>query len=139
MLRGERYSKKVDCYSVGVCIWELVTRQVPYQGVQSVRIITSVINGMRPQIPKTTSAVLTKLISRCWHTKASMRPSAADIVKTLETALANELGGGGAQEVGQEGSLQGGGEETFTQREIRPAPSSDPGSASPKAGQPHSA
>jgi len=145
MLRGDRYSKKVDCYSLGVCIWELVTRRIPYEGVQSVRIITSVINGMRPQIPKTTSAVLTKLISLCWHTKASMRPSAADIVKTLETALANELGGGGAQEVGQEGSLQG--DPSLSQRddpfmgsrEIRPAPSSDPGAQSPKAGQPHSA
>ena len=33
-----------------MCLWELVTRRIPYDGVQSVRIITSVINGMRPQV-----------------------------------------------------------------------------------------
>jgi tRNA A-37 threonylcarbamoyl transferase component Bud32 len=144
MLRGERYSKKVDCYSLGVCIWELTTRRIPYEGVQSVRIITSVINGMRPQIPKTTPAVLTKLISLCWHTKASMRPTAGEIVKTLESALQDELGGGGggggggAIEVGVEGSLQGGSRVSREVRPVRPAPSSDPGAASPLEQRRHS-
>ncbi len=137
MLRGERYSKKVDCYSLGVCLWELTTRRIPYEGVQSVRIITSVINGMRPQIPKATPAGLVKLITLCWHTKPSVRPSAADIVTQLERVAEHDMrpGGGGTMEVGVEGSLQ---VEARSQREVRPAPSSDPGS-SPLTHQHHSA
>jgi tRNA A-37 threonylcarbamoyl transferase component Bud32 len=129
MLRGERYSKKVDCYSLGVCLWELITRRIPYEGVQSVRIITSVINGMRPQIPKATPAGLVKLITLCWHTKPTVRPSAAEVVAALER-IADDMtpGGGGAWEVGVEGSLQ---VQTRSHREVRPAPSSDPGSSPP--------
>ena len=119
MLRGERYSKKVDCYSLGVCIWELATRRIPYDGVQSVRIITSVINGMRPQIPSDCSAVLTKLITECWHSKPSMRPSAAAIVERLEAALQEVMGlTGSGPKVGSEGGLQ--------EPLIKPAPGSDP-------------
>lgn len=87
MLRGERYSKKVDCYSFGVCLWELVTRRVPYDGVQSVRIITSVINGMRPQIPEDCPALFYDLISECWQHKPATRPGSTAIVERLEAAL----------------------------------------------------
>lgn len=135
MLRGERYSKKVDCYSLGVCLWELTTRRIPYEGVQSVRIITSVINGMRPQIPKTTPASLAQLIALCWHTKPSLRPSAADIVTALERISEEGLNPAEMRQVGAEGSLQ---VEARSKREMRPAPSSDPGS-SPPARHHHSA
>ena len=135
MLRGERYSKKVDCYSLGVCLWELTTRRIPYEGVQSVRIITSVINGMRPQIPKTTPASLAQLIALCWHTKPSLRPSAAEIVTALERISEEGLNPAEMRQVGAEGSLQ---VEARSKREMRPAPSSDPGS-SPPARHHHSA
>ena len=92
---------------------------------------------MRPQIPKTTPAGLVKLITLCWHTKPAMRPSAADIVETLERMAKQDLrpAAGGALEVGEEGSLQ---VESRSKHEIRPAPSSDPGS-SPLTHQHHSA
>ena len=41
MLRGERYTKKVDCYSFGVCVWELVTRRIPYVST-TLRLVSAI-------------------------------------------------------------------------------------------------
>ena len=56
------------------------------------RIITSVINGMRPQLPKDCPSVLHDLITDCWQHKPSLRPTIAAIVDRLEAALAVSLG-----------------------------------------------
>ena len=45
MLKEERASPKCDVYSYAIVLWELVTFQVPFQGLSRYPIMTKVING----------------------------------------------------------------------------------------------
>ena len=51
MLSGLQYTSTVDVYSFGILLWEIVTRRVPYENITSVKIISSVIGGLRPMVP----------------------------------------------------------------------------------------
>jgi hypothetical protein len=60
-----------------------VTRQLPYAGIQSPRVITSVINGMRPSVPDDCPAGLDQLMADCWHASAARRPSFDEVARRL--------------------------------------------------------
>ena len=101
LLQGEKYSAKIDVYSYGVCLWEIATREVPYQGMPSARIIMSVCNGMRPLIPLSVGEEWSSLISDCWHEAPRLRPGFDRVLPRLdklEAAAAQQSpgqGGGG--------------------------------------------
>eukprot|EP00005_Dracoamoeba_jomungandri_P011924 CAMPEP_0174273094 /NCGR_PEP_ID=MMETSP0439-20130205/53382_1 /TAXON_ID=0 /ORGANISM="Stereomyxa ramosa, Strain Chinc5" /LENGTH=588 /DNA_ID=CAMNT_0015364029 /DNA_START=204 /DNA_END=1967 /DNA_ORIENTATION=+ len=53
ILRGNKYTEKVDVYSYGIILWECVTRRVPYDNIDNaVAVVTKVaIEGIRPPLP----------------------------------------------------------------------------------------
>jgi sterile alpha motif and leucine zipper-containing kinase AZK len=83
LLSGERYSEKIDVYSYAVCLWELATRRVPFQGVGSGRIAMSVVSGMRPQIPLSIGPALSQIIVDSWHEMPRLRPPFHALVERL--------------------------------------------------------
>lgn len=42
VIKNEQYSEKVDIWSYGVVLWELLTEEIPYRDVDSMAIIWGV-------------------------------------------------------------------------------------------------
>ncbi|QBZ81599.1 Serine/threonine protein kinase, catalytic domain containing protein [Pandoravirus celtis] len=88
IIRGETYSEKADIYSLGVVMWEVLTRRQPYADANFMRISLDVLDGKRPDVPADCPPAFAQLMQRCWHRKAHKRPSAADVAAGL-LAMAN--------------------------------------------------
>ncbi|EAY07179.1 TKL family protein kinase [Trichomonas vaginalis G3] len=82
------YDEKVDVYSFGVLLWEMLTLHEPYSGMKQEQIVMGVIeSGLRPLIPQNFShSKLVQLIERCWSEQPSMRPPFSTIATLLMQA-----------------------------------------------------
>jgi hypothetical protein len=68
------YDEKCDCYSFGVVLWELVTREDPHHGMPSFQIVFAVgTQGIRPIIPSSCPLEFTHLIEELWDENPKMR------------------------------------------------------------------
>eukprot|EP00002_Diphylleia_rotans_P021826 TRINITY_DN4256_c0_g1_i1.p1 TRINITY_DN4256_c0_g1~~TRINITY_DN4256_c0_g1_i1.p1 ORF type:complete len:695 (-),score=101.70 TRINITY_DN4256_c0_g1_i1:458-2542(-) len=75
ILRGGKHDSKSDVYSFGILAWELVAKQKPFSGIDSLRLSFEVVNGLRPVIPKSSNPTFTKIMQSCWDASAEQRPS----------------------------------------------------------------
>jgi tetratricopeptide (TPR) repeat protein len=79
------YTKQADIFSFGILLWELVTRQIPFDHLdRDFDIINAIKTGQRPTIPDECPEVLKYLIPRCWQQDPSHRPEITEIIKLLE-------------------------------------------------------
>lgn len=86
MLNCEKYDQKIDVYSYGILLWELLTKEVPFRGLKEVQVAMAVINNdSRPLIPQSCPQKLSMLIKRCWNKDPKNRPDFKGIVKLFET------------------------------------------------------
>ncbi|OHT00625.1 hypothetical protein TRFO_32646 [Tritrichomonas foetus] len=77
--------QKVDVYSYGVLLWELLTKDTAYSGLSSTQIAHEVVNNdQRPLIPQNCPRNLSKLIQSCWHKDPLRRPDFAQICEMFE-------------------------------------------------------
>ena len=115
LITPPRYSSKLDCFSHGVLTIQIITRQFPDPGDSHVE---DVDQGLFKQVPETERRkkdielvdrdhLLLPLALHCLKTKATNRPTAAEICRRLATlqcdpAYKESLG----QPTEQDGSLQ---------------------------------
>ncbi|KAI3638057.1 hypothetical protein MIR68_003668 [Amoeboaphelidium protococcarum] len=81
---------KADIYSFGMLIYELVTRQSPFEECQwcSMQLgLQVVLNQARPSIPDYFPPHLKKLMELCWQTLPQQRPNFADVSKVLQKII----------------------------------------------------
>eukprot|EP01125_Pyxidicula_operculata_P003226 TRINITY_DN1368_c0_g3_i1.p1 TRINITY_DN1368_c0_g3~~TRINITY_DN1368_c0_g3_i1.p1 ORF type:complete len:1660 (-),score=429.60 TRINITY_DN1368_c0_g3_i1:1455-6278(-) len=83
IFQQKKYTDKSDIYSLGIILWELVTRKIPFTELTSFAISTAVIKGDRPVIPNNVDQRIRHLIKECWQGNPKKRPEASKIVETL--------------------------------------------------------
>lgn len=107
VIRHETYSSNADVYSFGICLWQLITREIPFSTMTPIQAAYAVAEGHRPEIPASTPLRLQEIIRACWDHDSQRRPSftyvamaLADYVKmafspanvgTLTLQIANEM------------------------------------------------
>ncbi|XP_046397972.1 uncharacterized protein LOC124164614 isoform X2 [Ischnura elegans] len=93
IIRNEPCSEKVDIWSYGVVLWELLTCETPYRDVDSSAIIWGVgSNSLHLPIPSTCPEGFRLLVKQCWSAKPRNRPSFKHILMHLDIAAVEVLG-----------------------------------------------
>ena len=51
IIMGKKYTEKADVYASGIILWEILTREEPYEEKEPMQIVVEVVNeGLRPTI-----------------------------------------------------------------------------------------
>ncbi|KAK6248434.1 hypothetical protein QUC31_019999, partial [Theobroma cacao] len=80
---------KVDVYSFGIVMWELLTGEEPYADLHSEEVLAGIIKvTLRPKIPSWCDPAWRSLMERCWSTDLDSRPVFSEIAKELHTMSA---------------------------------------------------
>ncbi|KAG8372740.1 hypothetical protein BUALT_Bualt12G0098200 [Buddleja alternifolia] len=86
---SNRVSEKVDVFSFGVAMWELLTGEEPYANMHCGAIIGGIVNNtLRPPIPERCDPEWRKMMEECWSHDPGARPSFTEITNRLRVISA---------------------------------------------------
>uniref|UniRef100_A0A8C6ZSK6 mitogen-activated protein kinase kinase kinase n=1 Tax=Nothoprocta perdicaria TaxID=30464 RepID=A0A8C6ZSK6_NOTPE len=95
VIKSSLFSKGSDIWSYGVLLWELLTGEVPYRGIDGLAVAYGVaVNKLTLPIPSTCPEPFAKLMKECWEQDPHIRPSFALILEQLtaiEGAVMTEM------------------------------------------------
>ncbi|KAL8264203.1 hypothetical protein R6Q59_022333 [Mikania micrantha] len=81
---SNKVSEKVDVFSFGIVLWEILTGEEPYANMHYGAIIGGIVsNTLRPPIPKDCDGEWRRLMEQCWAPNPMVRPSFAEITGRL--------------------------------------------------------
>ncbi|XP_030020802.2 mitogen-activated protein kinase kinase kinase 12 [Manduca sexta] len=87
VIRHEPCSERVDVWSYGVVLWELLTQEVPYRNLETHAIMWGVgTDTIMLPIPSTCPDSLQLLLNQCWNRTPRNRPPFKIIAAHLELA-----------------------------------------------------
>ena len=88
-LRGCSPTPACDVYSLGILLWQLDSREIPYPGHHPHTVMFRVVAaGARPKLPSSTNGAIslpafTSLYTHCWAANPETRPSIKSVVERL--------------------------------------------------------
>jgi len=86
-------TKRSDCYSLGMVIFEVLSGQVPFAQFNNMLVSMRVIRGERPERPKGAKGTwftddVWKMVERCWSHQPECRPNVEAVLECLERVSA---------------------------------------------------
>ncbi|XP_061351631.1 uncharacterized protein LOC133296623 isoform X2 [Gastrolobium bilobum] len=95
---SNKVSEKVDVFSFGIVLWEILTGEEPYANMHYGAIIGGIVNNtLRPTIPSYCDLEWKTLMEQCWAPNPAVRPSFTEIARRLRvmSAAASQTKGQG--------------------------------------------
>ncbi|XP_047150215.1 serine/threonine-protein kinase CTR1-like [Vigna umbellata] len=81
---SNKVSEKVDVFSFGIVLWEILTGEEPYANMHYGAIIGGIVNNtLRPTIPSNCDPEWRTLMEQCWAPNPAVRPSFTEIASRL--------------------------------------------------------
>jgi serine/threonine protein kinase len=77
------YDSKVDVYSYGMVLYEMLCEKFPFQGHDQIAGAREVAQGKRPELPASGNKKICELIRSCWAHDPKKRPNFTDIYTQL--------------------------------------------------------
>lgn len=85
VLANMSYDEKADVFSYGIILWELLSRECPYEGMTAIQCALAVLNrDKRPEIPKWCPPSFHALIKSCVKKDPTERPSFSQVILALD-------------------------------------------------------
>ena len=90
-----RRTKHSDCYALGMVIYEVLSRRIPFYRYTDFVVFGKVVKGERPEKPRGSEGVVGfmddvwEVLELCWASLPRDRPSIKDVLKRLEKAASS--------------------------------------------------
>uniref|UniRef100_A0AAV2JZV8 Rap guanine nucleotide exchange factor 4 n=1 Tax=Knipowitschia caucasica TaxID=637954 RepID=A0AAV2JZV8_KNICA len=86
VIQSLRVSETCDTFSYGVVLWEMLTREIPFKGLEGLQVAWLVVEkNERLTIPSGCPSSFAELMRSCWRTDPRERPMFKNILSTLES------------------------------------------------------
>ncbi|CAG5094320.1 Oidioi.mRNA.OKI2018_I69.XSR.g13450.t1.cds [Oikopleura dioica] len=86
-IRSSNFSPASDVWSFGVLVWEILTGEVPYRGMEPLQVALAVAQRqLRLPVPESIPQILASVMRNCWEEEPNSRPEFDAIVVRLDCA-----------------------------------------------------